>query len=57
MLFAYIVHFIPVPQKTRLGDWFGYLPDVAKAAVIVIIILGLYQVKTAAIQPFIYFQF
>ena len=57
MLFAYIVHFIPVPQKTRLGDWFGYLPDLAKAAVIVIIILGLYQVKTAAIQPFIYFQF
>lgn len=54
---AYLIHFIPVPQKNRLGDFFGYLPDLAKAAVVVLIILGLYQVKTAAIQPFIYFQF
>jgi alginate O-acetyltransferase complex protein AlgI len=57
MLFAYLIHFIPVPQKNRLGELFGYIPDLAKAAVIVVIILGLYQVKTAAIQPFIYFQF
>src|SRR5688572_10897374 len=54
---AYLIHFIPVPQKNRLGDLFGYLPNLAKAAVIVLIILSLYQVKTAAIQPFIYFQF
>ncbi len=57
MLIAYVIHFIPVPEKLRLGNWFGVLPDLAKAVVIVIIILSLYQVKTAAIQPFIYFQF
>jgi hypothetical protein len=51
------VHFIPVPAKTRVGDWFGYVPDILKAAVIVLIVLGLYQIKTSAIQPFIYFQF
>lgn len=57
MALAYLIHFIPVPEKLRVGNWFGWLPDPVKAAVIVVIILGLYQVKTAAIQPFIYFQF
>jgi hypothetical protein len=32
MFFAYLIHFIPVPKKTSLAIWFGYLPDLAKAA-------------------------
>jgi alginate O-acetyltransferase complex protein AlgI len=57
MLFAYLLHWTPKGLKEYAEEYFGYVPDLAKAAVIVVIILGLYQVKTSAIQPFIYFQF
>lgn len=57
MLLAYIVHFIPKGLKEYLEEYLGYAPDIAKAFIIVLVILCLYQVKTSALQPFIYFQF
>jgi D-alanyl-lipoteichoic acid acyltransferase DltB (MBOAT superfamily) len=57
MIFAYLVHWLPRNWKENVEDNLNYVPDLAKATLVVIIILGLYQVKTAAVQPFIYFQF
>lgn len=56
MLVAYLVHWMQRGTKLTLEGWFGRVPDFAKAALIVVIILALYQVKTDT-QPFIYFQF
>jgi D-alanyl-lipoteichoic acid acyltransferase DltB (MBOAT superfamily) len=57
MLLAYLVHFTPKGLKEYLEEYLGYAPDIAKAFIIVLIIFCLYQVKTSALQPFIYFQF
>lgn len=56
MLAAYILHFIPQSIKTKAREFFTVIPDFAKAAIIVFIIIGLYQAQVAD-QPFIYFQF
>ena len=57
MFLAYALHWLPRRLKEQVEGSFYYVPDLAKAALAVIVILGLYQVKTAAVQPFIYFQF
>jgi hypothetical protein len=57
MLLAYLIHFTPKGLKEYLEEYLGYTPDIAKAFIIVLIIFCLYQVKTSALQPFIYFQF
>jgi D-alanyl-lipoteichoic acid acyltransferase DltB (MBOAT superfamily) len=57
MLIAYIIHWFPRNYKEELTKFFIIIPDVVKAAIIALIIIGLYQVRTAEIQPFIYFQF
>ena len=56
MLAAYLVHWMRPSTKQTLENQFGRVPDIAKAAFIVLVILGLYQIKTDS-QPFIYFQF
>ncbi|MBD0258656.1 MAG: MBOAT family protein, partial [Cytophagales bacterium] len=57
MFLAYVIHWLPRRLKEQLEGGLYYVPDLAKAALAVIVILSLYQVKTAAVQPFIYFQF
>jgi hypothetical protein len=57
MVLAYVIHWVPRSLKNQVAGSFYYVPDLAKAALAVLLILGLYQVKTAAVQPFIYFQF
>ncbi len=57
MLFGYFIHFIPKQFKIRLEGSFSSWPDYAKAVAITVLIVVLYQAKTADSQPFIYFQF
>ena len=57
MLIAYIIHWIPRTYKDKLTEVFITIPDYAKAFIIALIVIGLYQSRTAEIQPFIYFQF
>lgn len=57
MLIAYIIHWIPRKFKDDLSDFFIAVPDVIKAFAIALVILLLFQVRTADLQPFIYFQF
>lgn len=55
---AYIAHFLPEKWKASCQNIFLQLPDLLKALLIVIwIITVFYQMRSAAIQPFIYFQF
>lgn len=57
MLLGFIVHWIPRKIKDEGISYFISLPDFVKAIAIALIVVGLYQVRTADIQPFIYFQF
>ena len=57
MTFGYIIHWLPQNWKVQLQQTFAKAPDYAKALIIVVIVLGLYQAKSSDIQPFIYFQF
>ena len=57
MALGYLLHWLPSNFKDNLQVSFRTIPDFAKATVIVMIALLLFQVKTADSQPFIYFQF
>ncbi len=57
MALAYLIHWLPKGLKEYPEVFFGYTPDLGKALFFVLLVLGLYQVKSAAVQPFIYFQF
>lgn len=57
MALGYILHWLPSHFKENLQVSFRNIPDFAKATVIVLLALLLFQVKTADSQPFIYFQF
>ena len=57
MALAYYLHFIPRPVKEGVRGWFGRVPDLGKALLIVAVVVVLFQVKNAQMQPFIYFQF
>lgn len=57
MLIGYLVHWIPesFKEKYRLG--FAKLPLPAMGLCVVLIVFFLYQMMSAEMQPFIYFQF
>ena len=57
MALAYYLHFIPRAVKEGVRGWFGRVPDLGKALLIVAVVVLLFQVKNAQMQPFIYFQF
>ena len=57
ILAAYLIHWMRKENKLLLEQILFKLPDVAKALLIAMVVMGLYQVKTSDIQPFIYFQF
>jgi len=58
LLLAYMLHFLPESWKNRCQAVFTQLPDFLKALLIVVWIIAVfYQVRSASIQPFIYFQF
>ncbi|MFO7880294.1 MAG: MBOAT family protein [Bacteroidales bacterium] len=57
MLAAYIIHWLPKSFKDKYTRWFIDMPWYLKVLAAVITAFVLYQVKSADIQPFIYFQF
>ncbi|MBC7448302.1 MAG: MBOAT family protein [Hymenobacteraceae bacterium] len=57
LVLAYYLHFIPRAVKEGVRGWFGRVPDLGKALLIVAVVVLLFQVKNAQMQPFIYFQF
>ncbi|MCF6365087.1 MAG: MBOAT family protein [Bacteroidales bacterium] len=57
MLVAMIIHWLPVKVKNVYKNIFINSPQWAKATVVVLAVLLIWQARTADLQPFIYFQF
>ncbi|MCC5945467.1 MAG: MBOAT family protein [Bernardetiaceae bacterium] len=57
IILAYVTHLLPKAWKMQIQQTFGTLPDISKAIIITFILLILYQMRSAEVQPFIYFQF
>lgn len=57
ILLGFVVHLLPNRIKEQFRVQFIYFPDFVKATMALFLILLLFQIKSSAIQPFIYFQF
>lgn len=57
VLLGYTVHLLPSVWKLEWENYYIRIPDVVKAFSIALVIFLLYQVASADVQPFIYFQF
>ncbi len=57
LLIGYILHFVPKEIELKCEGIFIQMPLLAKAATLAFTIFFIMQVKSSAIQPFIYFQF
>jgi alginate O-acetyltransferase complex protein AlgI len=54
---GFILHWLPANFKERYRGWFIRLPFAVKIMAVILLVIIIYQVKSAAIQPFIYFKF
>ena len=57
MLLGYVIHWLPSKIKEAYRGWFVQSNIWLKGAIVLIVVFILYQTRTTAIQPFIYFQF
>ena len=57
MILGYAAQFMPASLSNRGKTFVERIPLVAKAALIVIVAFIIIQIKSADVQPFIYFQF
>ena len=57
LIVAFTIHWLPVSIKERYKDFFIDISYFAKALIVVAIVFIIFQAKSSAIQPFIYFQF
>ena len=57
IVIGYILHFMPKSMEKKLEDLVIAMPLVGKAVLLAAVVFLVAQVKSADIQPFIYFQF
>ncbi|HEY5569902.1 MAG TPA: MBOAT family protein, partial [Bacteroidales bacterium] len=57
MILGYLLHFVPQRLETRVNDAVIRMPLVLQAVAFTLLIILIFQIKSADIQPFIYFQF
>jgi alginate O-acetyltransferase complex protein AlgI len=57
MIVGYALHLLPKTVELRAQQQVTKAPLLAKAGLVAFVILVIVQIKSAAIQPFIYFQF
>ena len=57
MLVGFTIHWLPAKIKERIRGWFIITPVYGKIVIAVFLVLLIFQFKSAALQPFIYFQF
>jgi len=57
MLVGFLMHWCPAQCKEFIRGWYVMLHPVWKVAMAFILFMVIYQMKSAVIQPFIYFQF
>jgi len=57
LIVGFLLHFMPRTWKDKGEEIFGQLPIPAQALTLSLVAFGLFQVMSAQVQPFIYFQF
>ena len=57
MSVGYIIHFLPEKTKESYRGLFIQIPLVAQLAVVMLVAIMLFQMRTTEIMPFIYFRF
>jgi D-alanyl-lipoteichoic acid acyltransferase DltB (MBOAT superfamily) len=57
IIMGFILHWLPDNLKEKYRGWFIKTPLAVKIIIVILVIFIIYQVKEAAIQPFIYFKF
>ncbi len=57
MLLAYLIHWLPRNLKNEIAEFLGAMPDLAKAFIIMFVVILIFQFQTSKIVPFIYFDF
>ena len=57
MLVGFLMHWWPAQWKENMRGWYVLLHPAWKIAIAVVLFFVLYQMRSAEIQPFIYFQF
>jgi hypothetical protein len=57
ILAGFILHWLPSGFKEKYRGWFIRSPLIVKILAVILVVIMIYQVKSAAIQPFIYFKF
>jgi hypothetical protein len=57
MFVAYIIHFLPERNKESYRGLFIKIPLIAQVAVIMVVAILLFRMRTTEIMPFIYFRF
>ena len=57
MSVAYIIHFLPEKTKESYRGLFIKIPLVAQLAVVMVVAILLFQMRTTEVMPFIYFRF
>lgn len=57
ILLGFLIHWIPEKIKHSYRSWFSNLHPVLMALTGILAVLGMYQLMSGEMQPFIYFQF
>jgi len=57
MLVGFVFHWLPSRVKESYIRWYIVVPWYLKIPIIVIVVFFIFQIQSADIQPFIYFQF
>jgi len=57
ILFGMIIHWLSDSFKQKYQDWFIHSSIYVKGAIAILVFFIIYQVRSADLQPFIYFQF
>ena len=57
MALGYLLHLLPLRSEEKVQDFVTRMPLVAQALLLTFFIAFVMQVKSAQVQPFIYFQF
>jgi hypothetical protein len=57
MFVAYVIHFLPERTKESYRGLFIKIPLIAQFAVILVVAILLFRMRTTEVVPFIYFRF
>jgi D-alanyl-lipoteichoic acid acyltransferase DltB (MBOAT superfamily) len=57
MLFGFVIHWISENMKEKITNWFVGTPIWAKAVIVAVVVIVIYQSISSEMQAFIYFQF